>query len=54
MKKALLLTLVLAGVMVSGLSVFTSWKTSSECSLLRIKEASRTGREPVSGSLPVA
>ena len=39
MKKALLLTLVLAGVMVGGVFAFSSWKTSPEYSLLRIKEA---------------
>ena len=39
MKKALLLTLVLAGVMVGGLFAFNSWKTSPEYSLLRIQEA---------------
>ncbi len=46
MKRALLLTLVLAGVMVGGLFAFSSWKTGSEYSLLRIKEALRSGREP--------
>jgi hypothetical protein len=39
MKKALLLTLVLAGVMVGGLFAFSSWKTIPEYSLLKIKEA---------------
>ena len=40
MKKTLLLTLALAGVMVGGLFAFNSWKTSPEYSLLRIREAS--------------
>ena len=39
MKKTLLLTLALAGVMVGGLFAFNLWKTSPEYSLLRIKEA---------------
>jgi len=39
MNKALLLTLVLAGVMVGGLFAVSSWKTSPEYSLLRIKVA---------------
>lgn len=40
MKKTLLLILVLAGVLVGGVFAFSSWKTSPEYSLLRIKEAS--------------
>ena len=39
MKKVLLLTLVLIGVIVGGLFAFNSWKTSPEYSLLRIQEA---------------
>ena len=42
MKKALLLVLVFAGVLVGGVFAFRSWKTSPEYSLLRIKEASET------------